>query len=121
MKHIVAKLVLWLLPEQKEHRVAVVNHLVQTATNEPDFLKKVITGDESWVCDLEQKTSHPKWKSPGFSHPKKAQQSRNKLMTVLTMFFDWGGVVHHEYTPPGPSINKEYNLNAVHCLRDAIL
>ena len=32
-----------LLPEQKEHRAAVANALTQTATNEPDFLKKVIT------------------------------------------------------------------------------
>ena len=35
-----------LLPEQKEHRAAVANDLIQTATNEPDFLKKVITRDE---------------------------------------------------------------------------
>ena len=43
MKH-VAKFVPWiLLPEQKEHRAAVANGLIQTATNEPDFLKKVIT------------------------------------------------------------------------------
>ena len=32
-----------LLPEQKEHRAAVANALTQTATNEPDFLKKVMT------------------------------------------------------------------------------
>ena len=32
-----------LLPEQKEHRAATANDLIQTATNEPDFLKKVIT------------------------------------------------------------------------------
>ena len=35
-----------LLPEQKEHRAAVANDLFQTATNEPDFLKKVITRGE---------------------------------------------------------------------------
>ena len=39
-----------LLPEQKEHRATVANDLIQTATNEPDFLKKVMTGDELWVC-----------------------------------------------------------------------
>lgn len=43
MKHVVAKFVLRLqLPEQKEHRAAVANDLLQTASNEPDFLKKVI-------------------------------------------------------------------------------
>ena len=46
-----------LLPEQKEHGAAVANDLIQTATNEPDFIKKVITGGESWVYsyDLETK------------------------------------------------------------------
>ena len=46
-----AKFIPWLLlPEQKKHRAAIANDLVQTATNEPDFLKKVITGDEMCVC-----------------------------------------------------------------------
>ena len=44
MKHVVAKFITWLLlPEQKEHCAAVTNDLIQTTTNEPDFLKKVIT------------------------------------------------------------------------------
>ena len=39
-----AKFVPWLLlPEQKEHRAAFANDLIQTATNEPGFLKEVIT------------------------------------------------------------------------------
>ena len=36
------------LPQQKEHCASVANDLIQTATNEPDFLKKFITGDELW-------------------------------------------------------------------------
>ena len=44
MKHVVAKFIPWLLlQEQKEYRAAVANDLIQTTTNEPDFLKKVIT------------------------------------------------------------------------------
>ena len=44
MKHGVAKFIPWLLlPEQKEHHAAVADDLIQIATNEPDFLKKVIT------------------------------------------------------------------------------
>ena len=38
MKHVVAKFVPWLLlPEQKEHRAAVADNLVPTATNETRF------------------------------------------------------------------------------------
>ena len=44
MKCIMAKFVLWLLlPEQKDHCAAVVNDVIQNATNEPDFFKKVKT------------------------------------------------------------------------------
>ena len=47
MKRVMAKFVPWLLlPEQKEHRAAVTNDLVQTATNAPNVLKKAITKDE---------------------------------------------------------------------------
>ena len=52
MKRAVEKFVLQLLLlEQKEHRAAFANELIQIATIEPDFLK-VITGDESWVLGL---------------------------------------------------------------------
>ena len=48
MKYVSATFILQLLlPEQKEHRAAVASDLIQTTTNEPDFLSKVITRDES--------------------------------------------------------------------------
>ena len=58
-----AKSIPWcLLPEQKEHCATVANDVIQTATNEPDFLKKVTTGDELWVYnyeyDLERRPGH---------------------------------------------------------------
>ena len=50
VKHVVAKFVPWLLlPEEKEHHATVANDSIQTATSEPDFLKKVTTRDELWV------------------------------------------------------------------------
>ena len=66
-----------LLPEQKEHHAAVANDLIQTATNEPDFLKKVITGGELWDYgyDPETKAQSSQWKSPGF----RAQRRRGKV------------------------------------------
>ena len=62
LKCVLAKFILQLLlPEQEEHHAAVANDLIQTATNEPDFLKKVITGDELWVYgyDLETQACRP--------------------------------------------------------------
>ena len=125
MKCVMEKSVLQLLlPEQKEHRAAGANDLAQTTPDEPDFLNKVITRGESWVYgyeyDLETKTQSSQWRSPGSPRPKKVQQSRSKIKTMLTAFFDWEGVVHHEYVPPGQTINKEYHLNGLQLLRDAI-
>ena len=133
MKHVMENFVLQLLlPEQKEHCAAAANDLIQTATNEPDFLKKVITRDESWVYgyDLETKAQLSQWKSSGSPRLKKLQQSHSRIKTVLTVFwrflfvclfvFYWEGVVHHEYAPPGQRINKKYHLNVLHWLKDAI-
>jgi len=39
---------------------------------------------------------------------------------MLTVFFDSRAVVHHKYTPQGQNINKEYYLEVLHCLRDAV-
>ena len=91
------------------HSTAIANQLIQNAPNEPDFLKKVITGDESWVYsyDLKKKAHVSKWELPGSPRPKKAQQSPSKIKTMLTVFLDWEHVVHHEYTPLGQTINKE--------------
>ena len=123
VKHVIAKLVLWLLLlEQKEHRAAVANDFIQTATNESDFLKKVITRDELCVysCDPEMKAQSSQGKFPGSACLKKAQQSLSKTKTMVTVFFDWDGVVHHEHAPPGQIINKEYCLSVLHWSRDAI-
>ena len=47
MKRVMTKFIPWLLlPEQKEHCASVPDDLIQTTTNEPDSLRKVITRDE---------------------------------------------------------------------------
>ena len=99
MKRVMAKFVLWLLlPEQKEHLAAVANELIQTATNEPDLLGEVRTRDEWWVyvCDPKTKAQLSQWKSPGSPRLKKVQQSRSKIKTVSTVFFNWEGVIHND-------------------------
>ena len=74
MKYAVAKFVPWLL-SRRNIMLHVANDLIQTATNEPDSLKKVITRDELWVngYDLETKAQSSQWESPGSPWPKKVQ------------------------------------------------
>ncbi|KAF6109698.1 hypothetical protein HJG60_010924 [Phyllostomus discolor] len=120
MKHVVAKFIpCLLLPEQKEHCAEVANDLIQIATNEPDFLKKAITGDESWVYgydpEKKKRCGHPSGShlilQTRRRHSKVAARSR----PCSLCFFDWEGVVHHEYVPSqGQIINKEHYLNVLH-------
>ena len=73
MYHVAAKFVPRLLtPEQKEHRVAICEELRQRALDDPSFMSRVITGDESWVYgyDPETKQQSSQWKSPGSPRPK---------------------------------------------------
>ena len=54
-----------------EHSAEVADDLIQTATSEPDFLKKVIPGGEWWTYsnDPEIKAQLSQWKSPGSPFP----------------------------------------------------
>jgi hypothetical protein len=42
--------------EQKNFRATVAQVSLETANNDPDFLKKVKTGDDSWVCGYDPET-----------------------------------------------------------------
>jgi hypothetical protein len=39
---------------------------------------------------------------------------------LLTVFFDYRGIVHHSYAPEGQTINKEYYLEVIRHLHDAV-
>jgi hypothetical protein len=49
----------------------------------------------------------------------KAQRVRSKVKVLLTVFFDYRGIVYHSYAPEGQTINKEYYLEVIRHLRDA--
>ena len=108
-----------LLPEQKEHCAAVVKDLIQIATSEPDFLRKVITRDEWWVnCyDQEMKGNSSQWKSTGSPCLKKAWQSCNRIKTVNCFLI--GKVLSLKVFGPSRT-NNEYCLSVLHWLRETI-
>ena len=63
--------------------------------DDPDLLKKVIAGDESWVYgyDIETKAQSSQWKRPEEPRPKKARQVRSNVRVLLSVFFDCNSVV----------------------------
>ena len=67
MRRIAAKFVPRLLnTDQRDHRVQVCTELQKAVRYNPNFLSRVITGDESWLYDydLETKQQSLQWKMP---------------------------------------------------------
>jgi metal-dependent amidase/aminoacylase/carboxypeptidase family protein len=111
MHPVAAKFVSRLLtPEQKEHRVAICQDLRQRALDDPSFMSRVITGNESWAYGYDPKTKQQslQWKSPRSPKPKKARQSRSVTKSMLIVFFNIRGIVHHEFAPQGQTVNARF-------------
>ena len=59
--------------EQKQRRMDIAHELFATFNDDQDFLKKVITGDESWMYGYGKALSS-QWNYPEEPRPKKAHQ-----------------------------------------------
>ena len=87
LKRVAAKFVQKFLNfDQKTHRMAIAQEMLNDVNDDPDLLKRVIIGDESCVYGYDQ--------SP---RPKKARQVRSNVKVLLTVFFDYYGEVHQEF------------------------
>ena len=107
---------------QKTHRMTIAQEMLNDVNDDPDLLERVITGDESWVYgyDVKNKAQLSQWKHTESPRPKKARQVRSNVKVLLTVFFDYHGVVHQEFLSQGRTVNKEYCLEVMRRLREAI-
>ncbi|UYV84537.1 hypothetical protein LAZ67_X002498 [Cordylochernes scorpioides] len=123
MRRVAAKFVPKLLNcAQKQHRMNISNEILDSVRHDPNLLQRVITGDEAWVYgyDVETKAQSSQWKLPHEPRPRKTRQVRSNVKFLLTGFFDCRSVVHHEFLPQGRRVNKEYYLQVMRNLREAI-
>ena len=102
--------------------MTIAQEMLNDVNDDPDLLKKVITGDEPCVYgyDVETKAQSSQWKHTESPRPKKARQVRSNVKVLLTVFFDYHGVVHQEFSPQGRTVNEEYYLEVMRRLREAI-
>lgn len=86
------------------------------------LLKCIITGDETWVYQYDSETAQQsnEWCAKSEARPKRVRQSQSKIKIMLTVFFDYRGVVHYEFLSTGQIVNKEYYLNVMRRLREAV-
>jgi hypothetical protein len=103
-------------------RLLTPNRKSTVLQDDPSFMSRVITGDESWVYEYgpETKQQSSQWKSPGSPRPKKARQSRSATKSMLFVFFNIQGIVHHEFDPEGQTVNAEFYCSILHRLREDI-
>ena len=92
-----------LTTDQMDCRMMVAGDLFQKSTQDPTFLKKTVTGDESLVFayDPETKMQSSEWHTVSSPRPKKSRLVRSKDKVMLISFFYIDGLVHHEFVPPG--------------------
>jgi len=120
MRKICAKLVPKNLSvEQKANRLEICQDLLGKPEIKPNFLDKVITGDESWVFDYnpETKRQSSEWHTKSSPRPKKACMSRSRVKTTIIVFSDSCGIVHKEFVPPGQTVNRAFYKEVLEQLR----
>jgi len=123
MTRVAAKFMPRILTEDhKEQRVEACRQMKNQIELDPNFLSKIITGDESWCYgyDPETKQQSSQWKTPQSPRPKKARQVKSNIKTMLICFFDIRGVVHTEFVPQGHTVNQELYLGVLRRLRNSI-
>ena len=75
--------------EQKANRLEIYQDFLVRLEIEPNFLHKVITGDESWVFDYDPETKRQseEWLTKSSPRPTKARMSRSRVKTMIIVFF----------------------------------
>jgi hypothetical protein len=111
-RHIAAKFVpQFLTNDQKQRHVNVCLEPREKANEDPTFISRIITGDESWIYgyDPETKQQSSMWKSPQLPRAKKVeQQVQSSTKSMLIVFFDVKGIVHREFVPPKMTVNSDF-------------
>jgi len=106
------------------HKLADVQELLRTqhskdiikeAKKDPNFLYKIVTGDEMWCFqyDPETKCQSAEWKAPDEPKAKKSRLEKSKVKTVLICFYDSKGIVHKEFVPPGQNVNAVFYIGVL--------
>jgi len=100
----------------------VCTELQEAVRHDPNFLSRVINGDESWVYDYDPETKQQstQWKAPSSPQPKKARQVCSNIKSMLIIFLDIQGTVHKEFVPPGQTVNGKFYCEVLRRLRENV-
>ena len=123
MTRVVARWVPKLLTqEQKKARVDISLSLLQLLQDQPDFLSRIVTTDESWFhyYEPETKAQSSQWKAKGEPTPLKAATVAWTRKQMATVFWDRGGILQIDWLPQGEMINSDYFIGCLRHLRETL-
>ncbi len=110
--------------EQKAARVRMCEYNLWNLMDDPGYLSKVISGDETWVSifELETKQNSKTWMRGGRQavRPQKAIRNRSVKKAMLTAFFDFHGMVLSQFKPPRETVSADTYCQVLKDLREAV-
>jgi hypothetical protein len=91
MHRVTTKFVPCVLTEDQKANRVISHKLLDRVSVDKNFLKTIVTGDETWVYgyDVGTKAQSSQCVGQGSPRPKKARMSRSNIKVMLLGFFDW--------------------------------
>ena len=107
---------------QKERHVQVYQDILEQLETEPNLLKRVVIGSESWIFEYDSLTKRQslEWKSTLSPRPRKARVFKFKTKVMLIAFFDVHGIVLAEFLSQGQIINQHVYKNILQRLMRSV-
>lgn len=104
-----------LTDDQKLYRIEHCKDIIKLARRDENFVKSIVTGDETWCFQYEPETKRQsaEWRSPDEGNPKKSRFMKSKIKTMLISFYDSKGIIHKEFVPNGSTVNADYYLGVM--------
>lgn len=98
--------------EQKEACENICTDTLNVIENDPNFVGRVITCDESWffTYDPETMCQFMHWKSPSSPRAKNTQMNKSKFKAMMIVFFDIHGIMYLHWVPEDQIVNQHYYL-----------
>lgn len=108
---------------QKSDRVETSRqNLALYNENSEDFLRRLVTGDETWLhhYDPESKQESMQWRHRDSPPPVKYRSVPSAKKVMATIFWDVKGLLLIDYLPHGTTITGDYYAGLLRNLRDSI-
>ena len=99
-------------------RFSICESLLKRNDIEP-FLKRLITGDEKWIT-YDNNVRKRSWTKRNEAPQTVAKPKLTPRKVMLSVWWDWKGIVHYELLPSGQTIDSNLYCQQLERLRQAI-